>query len=87
MTGHPLRSLLQRSTDLLFSADPMLRVRSSMAMLAVLLMASSAGVMLWLAYAGYGALRLECHVARPLPDFSANFVGHHLQRGSLCTGP
>ena len=50
-----MRSLLQRSTDLLFSADPMLRVRSSMAMLAVLLMASSAGVMLWLAYAGYGA--------------------------------
>lgn len=50
-----MRSLLQRSTDLLFSVDPMLRVRSSMAMLAVLLMASSAGVMLWLAYAGYGA--------------------------------
>jgi len=51
-----LRSLSQRSLDLLFSVDPTLRVRSSMAMLAVLLMVSSVGVMLWLGYAGYGAL-------------------------------
>lgn len=51
-----MRSLSQRSLDLLFSVDPTLRVRSSMAMLAVLLMVSSVGVMLWLGYAGYGAL-------------------------------
>lgn len=52
-----LRSLCQRSGNWLFSTSPTLRVRSSMAMLAVLLMSGSAGVMLWLGYAGYGSLR------------------------------
>ena len=47
-----LRTLAQRSIDWLFSADPTLRVRSSMAMLAVLLMLGGAGVMLWLGYTG-----------------------------------
>lgn len=51
-----LRSLCQRSGNWLFSTSPTLRVRSSMAMLAVLLMSGSAGVMLWLGYAGYGSL-------------------------------
>lgn len=48
-------SFYQRAGDVLFSSDPTLRARSSMAMLAVLLMAGSAGVLLWLAHAGYGA--------------------------------
>lgn len=46
-------SLWKLSTDVLFSADPVLRGRSSMALLAVLLMAKSSCVMIWLAYAGY----------------------------------
>ena len=46
----------QRIGDWLFSTDPGLRVRSSMAMLAVLLMVCSAGVMLWIGHAGYGAM-------------------------------
>ena len=50
-------SLSRRSTDWLFSADPTLRVRSSMAMLAVLLMSGSAGVMLWLGYTGLAPLQ------------------------------
>jgi diguanylate cyclase (GGDEF)-like protein len=52
-----LRALSQRSIDWLFSADPTLRVRSSMAMLAVLLMLGSAGVMLWLGYTGLAPLQ------------------------------
>lgn len=52
----PLSGLCKRLSDWLFSTHPTLRVRSSMAMLAVLLMASSAGVMLWLGHAGYGSL-------------------------------
>mgnify|MGYP000255232304 CR=1 FL=1 len=44
-----MRHLCQRSGDLLFSVDPILRVRSSMAFLAVLLMVGGAAVMLWLA--------------------------------------
>lgn len=40
----------------LFSVHPGLRVRSSMAMLAVLLMVCSAGVMLWIGYAGYASM-------------------------------
>lgn len=40
----------------LFSADPILRVRSSMAMLAVLLMLGSSVNMLWLGYTGFGSL-------------------------------
>ena len=48
----------QRASDWLFSTHPTLRVRSSMAMLAVLLMMGSAGVMLWLGYSGYGSLSL-----------------------------
>lgn len=49
-----MRSFCQRSADWLFSTSPMLRVRSSMAFLAVLLMLGSAGLMLWMANAGYG---------------------------------
>ena len=52
-----LRTLAQRSIDWLFSADPTLRVRSSMAMLAVLLMLGGAGVMLWLGYTGLAPLQ------------------------------
>lgn len=51
-----LCSFLKRCGDVLFSEEPTLRARSSMAMLAVLLMVGSASVLLWLAYAGYGAL-------------------------------
>lgn len=47
---------VRRWADILFSTDPMLRVRSSMAMLAVWLMACSSGVMLWLAHAGYASV-------------------------------
>ncbi|MDH1901069.1 diguanylate cyclase [Comamonas aquatica] len=49
-------SLVRRGADILFSTDPMLRVRSSMAMLAVWLMVCSSGVMLWLAHAGYASV-------------------------------
>ena len=49
-----MRHLSQRSGDLLFSVDPILRVRSSMAFLAVLLMVGGAAVMLWLGYTGVG---------------------------------
>ena len=49
-----MRHLCQRSGDLLFSVDPILRVRSSMAFLAVLLMVGGAAVMLWLGYTGVG---------------------------------
>lgn len=52
-----LCTLSQRGIDWLFSADPTLRVRSSMAMLAVLLMLGSAGVMLWLGYTGLAPLQ------------------------------
>ncbi|MEZ2738834.1 GGDEF domain-containing protein [Comamonas jiangduensis] len=52
-----LCTLSQRSIDWLFSADPTLRVRSSMAMLAVLLMLGGAGVMLWLGYTGLAPLQ------------------------------
>lgn len=45
--------LWQRSTNLLFSEDPILRVRTSMAALALALMMASALVMAWLAYSGY----------------------------------
>ena len=51
-----MRSFYHRSMDWLFSADPIVRARSTMAVLAVLLMAGSAGVMLWLGYSGYGPL-------------------------------
>lgn len=47
---------VRRWADILFSTDPMLRVRSSMAMLAVWLMACSSGVLLWLAHAGYASV-------------------------------
>lgn len=49
-----MRSFFQRSGDWLFSSQATLRERSSMAMLAVLLMAGSSAVMLGLAHAGYG---------------------------------
>ena len=49
-------SFCRRSADWLFSVDPILRVRSSMAMLAVLLMMGGAAVMLWLGYTGFGSL-------------------------------
>lgn len=49
----PLPRFCQRSTDLLFSAHPALRIRSSMAMLGVVLMAGGASVMLWLGWAGF----------------------------------
>lgn len=52
-----LCTLSQRGIDWLFSADPTLRVRSSMAMLAVLLMLGGAGVMLWLGYTGLAPLQ------------------------------
>lgn len=42
----------------LFSVNPTLRVRSSMAMLAVLLMLGSAANMLWLGYTGYGSFEV-----------------------------
>lgn len=45
--------LWQRSTNLLFSEDPILRVRTSMAALALALMMASALVMAWLAYSDY----------------------------------
>lgn len=51
-----MRSFYHRCMDWLFSADPIVRARSSMAMLAVLLMAGSAGVMLWLGYSAQAPL-------------------------------
>lgn len=47
--------LWQRSTNLLFSEDPILRVRTSMAALALALMVASALVMAWLAYSSYAS--------------------------------
>ena len=51
-----MRSFYHRCMDWLFSADPVVRARSTMAMLAVLLMAGSAGVMLWLGYSAQAPL-------------------------------
>ena len=48
-------SLWKRSADVLFSTDPVLRGRASMALLALVLMLASSAVMGWLAYAGYAS--------------------------------
>lgn len=50
-----MNSLWIRTNEVLFSSDPLLRVRSSMAMLAVLLMGGSVFVMAWLAHAGWSS--------------------------------
>lgn len=52
-----MQSFLLPCSDWLFSNEPRLRARSSMAMLAVLLMVASAGVLLWVGHTGHGNLQ------------------------------